>query len=106
MALNVEFKELVMDKLQGMEGITFRSMFGGGGLFHDGRMFALIHEASLFMKVDDSNRDMFMKEGMDQFRPFPDKPMRMPYYGVPAEVLEDGEVLKEWARISMDVAHK
>ncbi len=105
MAFNMEFKELVMEKLHGLEGVGYRNMFGGVGIFHDGKMFALIHEASLFLKVDDSNRGLFVKEGMEQFQPFKEKPMKMPYYAVPVEVLEDGDVLKQWARLSIDVAH-
>jgi len=29
----------------------------------------------------------------------------MPYYEVPADVLEDVDALQEWARIAIDVGH-
>ncbi len=31
-------------------------MFGGYGVFHDGKMLALISGSNLYFKVDDSNR--------------------------------------------------
>jgi DNA transformation protein and related proteins len=105
MALNEEFKDFVMGQLEGMEGVTVKKMFGGGGIFHDGKMFALLHEAQMFLKVDDSNKGKFKEAGTGPFKPHPNKPMKMPYYEVPPEVLEDQEKLKEWAGISVKVAH-
>jgi DNA transformation protein len=73
-------------------------MFGGYGIFAQGYMFALIAGSALFFKVDDSNRQRY--EAVDS------KPYRtMPYYHVPAEVLEDHAELLDWARASIAVAH-
>jgi DNA transformation protein len=106
MSVNEGFLEFVIGQLEGLDGVTSRKMFGGAGIFHEKKMFGLISESSFFLKVDDSNRDLYEKEKMEQFRPWPDKPMRMPYYEVPARVLEDREVLREWARVSIEIAHK
>lgn len=105
MPLNEEFKEFVTGQLEGMEGVTFKKMFGGAGIFHDGRMFGLLHRSQMFLKVNDSNRKEYEEAGSGQFQPFPNKPMKMPYYEVPPEILEDREKLGEWSRTSIEIAH-
>jgi DNA transformation protein len=59
---------------------------------------------SLYLKVDDSNREQYEAEGMTAFQPYTGKPTTMSYYQVPARVLEDGEELTAWARASVRVA--
>jgi hypothetical protein len=45
----------------------------------------------------------YERAGMKPFQPFDDKPMVMPYYEVPVDILEDRELLAEWARKSLFV---
>ena len=88
----------VMELLAPVGGVSSKSMFGGYGLFHEGDMFALISGTGLFFKVDDSNRAAYEQAGSKPYKP-------MPYYQVPAEVLEHTDRLLDWARLSMTVAH-
>ena len=61
----------------------------------------------LHLKVDDSNRAQYERVGSVAFVPYPDKPaMTMPYYNVPAGVLEHAETLAEWAMVSVAVAKR
>ena len=98
MAPNREYLDRVMGLLAPLGGVSGKSMFGGYGLFHDGDMFALISGTGLFFKADDSNRSGYEQAGSKQYRP-------MPYYQVPAEVLQDTVRLLDWARASLTVAH-
>jgi DNA transformation protein len=81
-------------------------MFGGLCFFAEGRAFALVAQDTLYFKVDDSNRPDFVAADMGPFLPFgdPDKPMQ--YYELPAEVLEDPELLAPWMAKSIAVAMK
>ncbi|MGC7872630.1 TfoX/Sxy family protein [Desulfosporosinus sp. SYSU MS00001] len=47
--------------------------------------------------MDESNKSDYIMAGMKPFKPFDDKPMRMPYYEVPVDILENREQLAEWA---------
>jgi TfoX N-terminal domain. len=38
---------------------------------------------------------------MKPFQPFDHKPMLMPYYEVPVDILENRELLADWARKSL-----
>lgn len=97
MAADPAFRDHVIEMLGPLEGVSSRSMFGGYGIFAEGDMFALISGSALFLKVDDSNRAAYEEAGSEQYRP-------MPYYGVPAEVLEDQEKLIAWAQTSIAIA--
>jgi DNA transformation protein len=35
--------------------VTIRKMFGGYGVYHDGLMFALVADDTLYLKADDEN---------------------------------------------------
>ncbi len=75
-----------------------RRMFGGHGMFLDGLMFALVAGDTLYLKVDDGNRDGYVAAGLQPFRPFEDRPTTMSYFPVPEAVFEDQEGFDVWAR--------
>jgi len=106
MAVNESFLEFVREKLSELEGLNIRKMFGGAGVFMDGKMFGIIHEASFFLKADEDLGRDFMEMGMDRFQPYKDRKMKMPYFEVPEEILEDNEELASWARRSIEIASR
>ena len=57
--------------------------------------------------MDDSNRADYVAHGSAPFRPFRDEPTySMSYFQAPTEVLEDPDVLVEWARKAIAVARR
>lgn len=105
MAVSDDFREFVLEQLRPSGRVTSRPMFGGVGLYLDGLFFALIDDDTLYFKTDDSNRARLEQADSKPFCPFPDRPDQpMAYWQVPAEILEDAEVLAQWAREAMAVA--
>lgn len=98
MAVDPGYMEYVMEMLQPLGDVTSRSMFGVYGVFEAGDMFALVSSDTLYFKADDSNRARYEDAGSVQFKP-------MPYWEVPAEVLDREDDVEEWARLSIDAAH-
>jgi DNA transformation protein len=92
------YHSYVMDLFADFGGVTSRPMFGGYGVFQEGDMFALISGSSLYFKVDDSNLTAFEKAGSLRFKP-------MPYYEVPADVMEDMKKFRKWAAASIAIGH-
>ncbi len=80
-------------------------MFGGVGIYAEAYFFALISSDRLFFKVDDSTQPAFEAAGMTQFNPYGDG-RTMRYYEVPVDVLEDVDLLKEWAQKAIAVAQR
>ena len=91
MAISPEFRDHVLDLLEPLGTVSARAMFGGAGIFLDGRMFALVSKDVLYFKVDDENRGDYEAAGMEQFG-------RMPYFQVPIDVMEDPDAIGDWAR--------
>jgi len=98
MPASKEFLDLVLDRLSHLGAVTWRSMFGGFGVFHEGDMFGLIANDVLYLKADDSNRDDYVKRGSQQYKP-------MPYFRVPDDGFEDADELLKWAQKAVMVAH-
>ena len=79
--------------------VSSRKMFGGYGIFESSVMFALVNsQGELYLKADDSNRPRFEEVEAK-------KHGRMPYFQPPPEVLADEQMLREWAQVSLEVAH-
>ena len=108
MPVSDEFIDYVIDQLVAWADVSVRKMFGGAGLYCDGKMFGLIADDVAYLKVDDSNREDFVKAGSSPFNPFPEKAKTivMPYYEVPADILENRDQLAAWAERSLTVAMK
>lgn len=105
MPVSREYRDWVLEQLRAFGQVTARSMFGGVGLYHDGIFFALVDDDTLYLKVDDTNRPDFEAQGMGPFRPYGDD-RAMGYYEVPADVLEDPDLLRVWAEKAAAVARR
>ena len=108
MTVSDEFIDYVIGQLSMLGKVTVRRMFGGAGLYCKGTMFGVVADDVAYLKVDDSNREEFVKAGSSPFNPYPDKVKTtvMSYYEIPADVLENPTVLAEWAQRSFDIARK
>ena len=92
--------EAFLEKLQSLENITSKKMFGGHGIFHDKKMFGIVNsKGQCFLKADDSNKSDFEKYGSE-------KHGRMPYYSIPDEVVGNEKTLVEWAKNSIEILNE
>ena len=96
MAYSEDYLNFVIDQLSEFGEFNYKKMFGGIGFFKDGKMFAGIMKGNLCLKVGDSNRKDFEDRGMKPYLN-DSKKKGMPYWEVPADVLEDKSLFKEWA---------
>ena len=80
-------------------------MFGGFGIFHQGLMFGLISEGSLYLKTDAETRSLFTDEGATPFSYYKQgKECRLSYYLAPEQFFEDSEACQRWAGLAFDAA--
>jgi len=56
MASRVEFVQYVADQLAEAGTITYRKMFGEYGIYCDGKIFALVCDDTLFIKITEAGR--------------------------------------------------
>jgi DNA transformation protein and related proteins len=94
------FKDFVLDQLADLRGLTCRAMFGGYGLYREGKFFGIVHKGRLYFKVTPETVDQYKTHGMSPFRPNPKQTLKS-FYEVPVDVIEDAEQLNEWAEQSV-----
>ncbi|HSE28005.1 MAG TPA: TfoX/Sxy family protein [Gemmatimonadales bacterium] len=105
MSVSPGFRDLVLEQLGRVApAVTGRAMFGGVGIYSDGRIFALVDDDILYLKADDLTRPDFEAEGMGPFRPFGPDGEVMQYWRLPDGVLEDTELLAPWVEKAVAVA--
>jgi len=102
----MEEKLLVEHLLEGMRGIESREtalhakrMFGGYGIFLDGRMFALVADGELYLKADAGNAGGFDGRSLPSFTYESSRgTATMSYRLAPPEFVESPERHLQWAR--------
>jgi DNA transformation protein len=105
MPVTASFVDFVLEQLAGLGAVSSRRMFGGVGLYCDGRFFGLIDDDTLYLRVDDLNRGDYVSRKMAPFRPYKDRPeLSMSYYQAPVDVIEDAEQLTTWGRAAVRAA--
>lgn len=90
--------EILFTKLESIGGITTKKMFGGHGIFHDKKMFGMVTSKGLccFKANAMTKADYEEKGGV--------KHGRMPYFSIPNEVMDDFDLLLEWAKKAIEIS--
>ncbi len=111
MTVSTDFLEYVLDLLAPLCPITTRRMFGSVGLYHDGRMFAIVSgENRFYVKSDSHNKSQFEQAGCRPFTYTKDtatgagKTIALSFYAPPESVLDDRHEILEWAQIGIEAA--
>ncbi len=97
--------DFIMDQLSGMGGVVAKNMFGGTGFFKNDVMFGMLGSDVFRLRVSEESKSRYEAAGMT---PFYSGKMKkgMPYWEVPADVLEDAGKLIIWASEAFDIAVK
>lgn len=104
MAVSESYLAFVLDQMDGLAGIVTKRMFGGVGIYSEGRFFAVVDNDTLFFKVDQTLAERYRAKGMPPFMPIPGVKPMTGYYQVPPDVIEDRSALVRWAKDSVGVA--
>lgn len=86
--------------------VEVRRMFGGAGIYFDGRMFALLHDDVIYLKADACNAPAFERENLEPFS-YTTKAGRrgvMSYRRMPDRLYDDPDELAAWAREALAAA--
>lgn len=106
MAVSAEFLDHLRELLAGLGPLTVKKMFGGASLQLDGAAFALVFGETLYLKVDDENREAFEAENCAPFTyTFKDgRTGTLGYWTLPEATLDDPDEAVRWARLGVDAA--
>ncbi|MGJ4789148.1 TfoX/Sxy family protein [Leptospira koniambonensis] len=98
----------VQDRLKVCGPLSYKNMFGGFGVYSGSQIFAMVIKDRLYFRVGQSNQAEYESAGMAPFTYAgkDGKLVRVSYWEVPEEILEDDEDLIFWFRKSLAEANK
>jgi DNA transformation protein len=101
-----DFVAHVVETMRPTLAATAKRMFGGHGLFDDGRMFALIVDDVLYLRCGEDNRAAFDALALPSFEYARLDGARavMSYRQAPGDALESPAEMREWVRGALAVA--
>jgi DNA transformation protein len=100
-----EFVRSLNEVFERFGRIEARRMFGGHGIYHDGRMFALVAKDTLYLKSDAESVAHFEQLRLPAFQyERQGKTAQMSYREAPPEVFEDRDEAAMWARRAWEAA--
>ena len=98
MVTSDSFREFLSEQLAELGHVTMRRMFGKTGVFCDGVMFGMVTDDTLYFRTDPRNTPDFEAAGMSPFTYRRDgREVALGYWTVPAEILDEGDRLAQWA---------
>ena len=93
----------VQDKLNEVIAYDNRKMFGANAFQVNGIVFGMVKNDVFYLRSNDDDCEKYIAKGMTNFNPR-DKGKGMPYWEVPAEILEDKAKLKLWVNDALAIA--
>jgi len=86
--------------------VSVRRMFGGAGIFVDGRMIGLVSRDAIYLKADAETIPAFEQEGLAPFSYATKNGEHKltSYWRMPDRLYDDPEELARWARAALGAA--
>lgn len=106
MSVSNEFLEYVLDQFSVWGDVSVRKMFGGAGLYREGKMFGLVADDVIYLKVDATNQAKYEAAGSVPFKPWEDKATVLSFWELPADIIEQPVELIAWAEESLAIQKK
>ena len=97
--------DAIRDMFVSLGEVTIKRMFGGKGIYHEGRILALEVSGDILLKADAQTAPEFAAAGTSQWTyAGKAKPVAMPYWSIPDSALDDPDELAKWVALAWDAA--
>jgi DNA transformation protein and related proteins len=96
----------IEDMFSALGPVTIKRMFGGKGVYHQGRIIALDFRDEMLLKADAVSAPAFEAAGARRwaYEGKTGKPVFMPYWSIPEEAFDDPDVMAHWVRLAFEAA--
>ena len=105
MSIDEGLLDWVKEALEPLGTVSLRKMMGGGTLYLDGTIFAIMDDGELWFKADEESNPVWDEAGLtERFSvTFKDGTVdRMNYRRAPTDVYDDAEEMQKWARLALE----
>jgi DNA transformation protein len=103
MAANDGFAEFLREQLAPLGRIALRRMFGKTGVFCDGAMLGIVDDNTLYLRVDDGNREEFREAASSPPLTYDrgGRRVELPFWRAPERLLDEPDEFVSWARTAL-----
>lgn len=91
------FRDYVLEQLNALDGLRYRPMFGGYGLYCGEQFFGIVHNGRLYFKTHPDTLTDYLDHHCAILAPSEEQVLKN-YREVPVDILEDTGQLATWAR--------
>lgn len=99
--------DAIRDMFASLDDVTIRPMFGGKGIYSRGLIVALDAYDEILLKADAKSAPEFEAAGSTQWvYPGKNKPVKMPYWSIPEEAIDDPDRLARWVGLAFEAAKR
>ncbi len=91
------FRDYVLEQLSSLDGVRYRAMFGGHGLYCEDQFFGIVYDGRLYFKTHPDTLPDYLRHHAAGFAPST-KQVLQNYREIPVDILEDAGQLGTWAR--------
>ncbi|MDO9417140.1 TfoX/Sxy family protein [Pararhizobium sp.] len=100
-------RDAIEEMFQGLGPVTIKRMFGGKGIYFEGRILALEFQGDILLKADAISAPEFEEAGSRQWTyDGKGKTVKMPYWSIPDEAFDDPEEMAKWVRLANGAARR
>ncbi len=102
------FTEFLREQLGPLGRVTLRRMFGKSGVFCDGVMLGMVTENTLYLRVDELNRETFREAAAFPPLNYSKKgsTIDLAFWRVPERLFDEPEEFLNWAREALAAARR
>ena len=108
MVASADFAEFLRDQLSPLGHITMRRMFGKTGVFCDGVMLGMVTDNTLYVRVDDENRERLREAA--SLPPLNYAKQRslidLSFWRLPDRLLDEPDEFVAWAEAALAAARR
>jgi DNA transformation protein and related proteins len=108
MVASAEFGEFLKEQLAPLGYVTLRRMFGKTGVFCDGAMLGMVTDNTLYLRVDEHNREAFAEAASSPPLNYRKKGelIDLSFWRAPERLFDEPDEFVEWARIALAAARR
>lgn len=91
------FSDFVLEQLAALDGLRYKRMFGGYGLYYGEQFFGIVYDGRLYFKTHPDTLPDYLSRHCVVFAPS-EKQVLKNYREVPVDILEEAGQLCAWAK--------
>ncbi|TFF27605.1 TfoX family protein [Jiella endophytica] len=101
-------EEFLRDLFRSLPAISIRRLFGGQGIYSDGRIVAIVIRGNLYLKSDPESEASYAGAGLERwtYARAGKAPVSMPYWRFPEDGYDDPDEAERWIAVADQAARR